>query len=148
MNEAHWHIVINHFPIIGIIFGLGILISGLVFKNNAVINTAYFVFIFSALSAFLSMASGEGAEHQVMKELKIGHKIIHEHEEYAEKFAIVSYLLGIISILGLYFNNKKHDKAKWISFSCLAIAILVILLSYKVGTSGGEIIHKEIIEQK
>ena len=32
MNDAHLHMVVNHFPIIGTIFGLGILITGIVLK--------------------------------------------------------------------------------------------------------------------
>jgi len=36
MNDAHLHMVVNHFPIIGIIFGLGILISGIALKNDVV----------------------------------------------------------------------------------------------------------------
>ena len=34
MNDAHLHMVVNHFPIIGIIFGLGILIIGFFLNNN------------------------------------------------------------------------------------------------------------------
>jgi hypothetical protein len=29
MNDAHLHLLVNHFPIIGTIFGLGILITGM-----------------------------------------------------------------------------------------------------------------------
>ncbi len=148
MNEAHWHIVINHFPIIGVIIGLGILIFGLFFKNDSILKTAYSIFIVSAVTAFISMASGEGAEHQVMKQLKIVHDIIHNHEEFAEKFAISTYLLALLSIAGIYYTTKKHPKSKLLSFAALVIAIIVVILSINVGTSGGEIIHKEIIETK
>ena len=34
MNDAHLHLVVNHFPIIGTILGLGILIAGIVLKNK------------------------------------------------------------------------------------------------------------------
>ena len=38
MNDAHLHLVVNHFPIIGTIFGLGLLIAGLIFKNQTLKN--------------------------------------------------------------------------------------------------------------
>jgi uncharacterized membrane-anchored protein len=41
----------------------------------------------------------------------IGHQIIHEHEELAEKLALVLYLLGIVSIVGIFLNIKKHAKS-------------------------------------
>lgn len=46
MNDAHVHMVVNHFPIIGTIFGLGILITGIVMKNNVIKNVAYVLFVF------------------------------------------------------------------------------------------------------
>ena len=36
MNDAHLHMVVNHFPIIGTIFGLGILLAGIFMKNSNV----------------------------------------------------------------------------------------------------------------
>ena len=41
MNDAHLHMVVNHFPIIGTIFGLGILITGIVMKKNVIKNNQY-----------------------------------------------------------------------------------------------------------
>ena len=40
MNEAHLHMVVNHFPIIGTILAIGILIAGLLSKNSSIINTS------------------------------------------------------------------------------------------------------------
>ncbi len=144
MNDAHLHLVVNHFPIIGTIFGLGILIAALVLKNNTIMNTAYIIFIVTALFAFASMATGDGAEEMVEDMPSIGKKIIHEHEEMAEKLAIVLYLLGIVSIVGLVFNVKKKAKANLVSFLALTIAVVAVILGKQTGTSGGEIRHTEI----
>ena len=65
MNDAHLHMVVNHFPIIGTILGLGILITGIILKNNSVKNTAYVLFIVAAIFAAFSMGTGEGAEELV-----------------------------------------------------------------------------------
>jgi uncharacterized membrane protein len=40
MNDAHLHMVVNHFPIIGTILAIGILIAGLFTKNNGIKNTS------------------------------------------------------------------------------------------------------------
>ncbi|MFV8465260.1 hypothetical protein [Flavobacterium sp. LB1P62] len=147
MNDAHLHMVVNHFPIIGTILGLGVLIAGIILKNNSVINTAYALFIVAALFALASMATGEGAEEMVEDMPNIGKRIIHEHEEIAEKLAIVLYLLGAISILGLVLNIKNHSKTKFISFVAAIVAIVSVYLTTLVGTSGGEIRHTEIREE-
>ncbi|WP_338644584.1 DUF2231 domain-containing protein [Flavobacterium sp. KS-LB2] len=147
MNDAHLHMVVNHFPIIGTIFGLGILIAGIVLKNKSIQNTAYVLFVIAAVFGFFSMSTGEGAEEMVEDFPGIGKAIIHEHEEIAEKLAIVLYLLSGISILGLILNVQRHSKAKFISFVAVVVAVLGVYLATLVGTSGGEIRHTEIREE-
>ncbi|REG91622.1 hypothetical protein [Flavobacterium aquicola] len=144
MNDAHLHMVVNHFPIIGTIFGFGILIAGLVLKNKTLINTSYVLFIVSAVFGAISMGTGEGAEELVEDMPNIGKQIIHEHEELAEKLAVVLYVLGAFSLAGLYLNFKIHAKAKLLSFLILGISVIGLFLVQKVGTSGGEIRHTEI----
>lgn len=144
MTDAHYHLVVNHFPIIGTILGLGILIAGILLKNNTVKNVSYALFIVAAAFAAFSMATGEGAEEMVEDMPNIGKHIIHEHEEMAEKLALVLYVLGVVSLLGLYTNIKNHSKAKLVSFLALVIALVGVFLAQQVGTSDGEIRHTEI----
>lgn len=144
MNDAHLHMVVNHFPIIGTIFGFGILIAGLVLKNKTLQNTSYALFVVAAIFAAISMGTGEGAEELVEDMPNVGKQIIHEHEELAEKLAILLYILGGLSLVGMYLNLKNHSKAKLLSYLILGTATAGLLLVQKVGTSGGEIRHTEI----
>ena len=144
MNDAHLHMVVNHFPIIGTILGLGILITGMILKNNTVKSTAYCLFVVAAIFAAFSMGTGEGAEELVEDMPSVGKQIIHEHEEMAEKLAIVLYALGVISLAGLFVNYKKQASAKWVSFVALIIAIVGVFFAQQTGTTGGEIRHTEI----
>lgn len=144
MNDAHLHMVVNHFPIIGTILGLGILITGMILKNNSVKNTAYVLFIVAAVFAAFSMGTGEGAEEMVEDMPNIGKRIIHEHEEIAEKLALILYLLAAVSLTGLILNLKNHSKAKLISFIAAIVAMGAVYIATLVGTSGGEIRHTEI----
>jgi uncharacterized membrane protein len=144
MNDAHLHLLVNHFPIIGTILGLGILITGLLLKNNSVKNTAYLLFIVAAIFTAFSMGTGEGAEELVEDLPSVGKLIIHEHEEIAEKFAIIMYVTGLLGLFSLYISIKSHKFAKTFSFITLIAALLAAVLSKSVGTSGGEIRHTEI----
>ena len=145
MNDAHLHMVFNHFPIIGLFFGIGILAYGIIKKQTILVNTAYVMFIVCTIMAKATMMTGEGAE-EIVEELGISHDIIHEHEELAETFMKVLYGLGILSILGLVANLKKHSKSAIVSYVVLVLAIGSAVLSKSVGTSGGEIRHTEIRE--
>jgi hypothetical protein len=53
----------------------------------------------------------ERAEEMVEDMPNIGHQIIHEHEELAEKLALVLYL-GIVSIEA-FSKYKKCTKRHW-----------------------------------
>jgi len=145
MNQAHLHMVFNHFPIIGLFFGIGILAFGIFKKHTILVNTAYVMFVFCMIMAKATMMTGEGAE-EIVEELGISHDIIHNHEEVAETFMKVLYVLGILSILGLVANFKKYAKASIVSYVVLVLAIGAAVLSKSVGTSGGEIRHTEIRE--
>ena len=144
MNDAHLHLIVNHFPIIGTILGLGILITGIILKNNTVKSTAYVLFIVAAIFAAFSIGTGEGAEELVEDMPSVGKQIIREHEEMAEKLAIVLYVLGAISLAGLFLNYKKHAKAQLVSVAALVVAIGAVFFAQQTGTTGGEIRHSEI----
>ena len=144
MNDAHLHLLVNHFPIIGTVFGLGILISGILLKNNSVKNTAYILFIVAAIFTALSMATGEGAEELVEDMPSVGKQIIHEHEEIAEKFTIIMYVTGFFGLLALYTSLKNHKLAKTFLYVTLAFSIFAAVFAKSVGTTGGEIRHTEI----
>ena len=144
MNDAHLHMVVNHFPIIGTILGLGILITSMILKNNSVKSTAYFLFIVAAVFAAFSMGTGEGAEELVEDMPSVGKQIIHEHEEMAEKLALVLYALGVVSLVGLFFNYKNHSKANLVSYVVAIVAVVGVFFAQQTGTTGGEIRHTEI----
>ena len=90
------------------------------------------------------MNTGEGAEEIAEKLPDVTDQIIHEHEEAAEKLALVLYFLGAISIVGLYLNVKQNAKANIVSFLALTVAAVGVFLAQQTGTTGGEIRHTEI----
>lgn len=147
MNEAHIHMLVNHFPIIGLFFGLGVLLFGVVKKNLTLKSTAYVMLIICVIFGQLAMMTGGKAEHFVEDLPGFTHKIIHEHEEAAEAFMIPMYILGLVSIVGLYAQSKKLSFEKWISYLALVLGVVCIFLSKNAGTTGGEIRHTEIREK-
>ena len=108
MNDAHLHLVVNHFPIIGIIFGIGILIIGLIIKNQSIKNTAFVLFIIAAIFGFASMNTGEGAEEIAEKLPGVTEQLIETHEELAETFSLFLYTTGLLSLVTLVLVYLKN----------------------------------------
>lgn len=144
MNGAHWHLVVNHLPIIFPIVGVVVMITGIISKSEAVKRTAFMIFVFGALATIAAMNTGEGAEEVVEKINGVTENYIESHEETAETFAILSYILGGISLLGLWASFKQKTFSLLISIGALIFAFVVLFFAKQTGTTGGEIRHTEI----
>ena len=146
MNDAHYHLVVNHLPIILPMVGTFVLLIGFVFNQEIVKRLSYTIFIIGAVATFPAMSSGEGAEEIVEHLPGMSHDLIHEHEEKAEFFAILSYLLGVVSLIGLWVSWKRKKFATMVSALVLVFSLVVLFFAAQTGTSGGEISHPEIRE--
>jgi uncharacterized membrane protein len=144
MNQAHFHLVVNHLPIILPIGGVIVLVGGIFVRSEIVKRMAYLLFSIAALSTVASMSSGEGAEEVVENIAGVTENFIHEHEEKAEVFAVFSYLLGALSLIGMWASWKSKGFATILSYAILILSLVVIFLGKQTGTSGGEIRHTEI----
>lgn len=144
MNDAHFHLLVNHFPIIGLLIGILVLISGLILKKASVQGTALGIFIFSAIGSIFAFYTGEGAEEVVENLVGVSETLIHTHEEYAETFFITTLILGALSLTALIAMIKNFKFSKHLIILCLIVALADGVLAKYVGTSGGEIRHTEI----
>lgn len=144
MNDAHFHLVVNHLPIVGVLIGFLVLLAGLMMKKPQIKNTALGIFIFSALTAIVAFYTGEGAEEIVENLPGISETLIHKHEEQAELFFTMMLILGGVSLITLFLQYKKLSFSKYGFVLILLLSIISIVISKNVGTSGGEITHIEI----
>ena len=102
------------------------------------------IFIIGALTSIAAVTSGEGAEEVVEKISDVTENSIQNHEETAEIFAILTYILGGISLLGLWASFKQKTFSNILAIGTLVFAIAVLFFAKQTGTSGGEIRHTEI----
>ena len=145
MNEAHFHLLVNHFPILMPIIGALILIGGIVFRSEVVKRAAYFTFLVGAIMTIPTYSSGEGAE-EIVEHMggAVSHDLIHEHEEVAELFAVLSYALGALALLGFFASWRKMKFSGALTWIVLLAAAVVIYFGRVTGSTGGEISHPEI----
>lgn len=144
MSSAHYHLVLNHLPIVIPIVGLLVLLGGLLLRSVVVKNTAYCIFILGACCTFPAAFTGEWAEEVLENMPDISHELIHHHAETADVFIVLSYLLGVVSLVTLWASWKKKQFASLLSYVVLAFSVVVLFFAQKTGTSGGEIRHTEI----
>lgn len=144
MDNVHLHLVLNHFPIIGLAIGISVLLFGFLLKKEQIRATALGIFIFSALMAIAANYTGEGAEHAVENLQGISESYIETHEDAAEVFLIMMLVLGGVSLITLLLAIKKMKLAIYGYILVSLIALATVFAAKDVGISGGEIRHTEI----
>ena len=144
MNEAHVHLLINHFPIIVPIIGLLVMIGGFYFRSEIVKRTAYVIFILGAILTIPAFVTGGGAEDVVKQIQGVEKSFIETHEEIADIFAVLSYILGGVSVFGLWASIKQKSFSNTLAVITILFSLIVLFFAAKTGTTGGEIRHTEI----
>ncbi|OGE22718.1 MAG: hypothetical protein A3J42_09380 [Candidatus Dadabacteria bacterium RIFCSPHIGHO2_12_FULL_53_21] len=148
MNAAHWHLILNHIPLVGIGFVILLMIIALARKSPELKNVAQIFTVIVALWAIPSYLTGEPAEEIVEDMPGISEDSIHEHEEFAEKAFIFIEVVGgiaLIALIGGRFNKKLGNT--------LAVVTLVGLIAGGgliawTANLGGKIHHQEIRGEK
>ncbi|HXR80567.1 MAG TPA: hypothetical protein VN763_06600 [Saprospiraceae bacterium] len=145
MNTAHWHLLLNHLPMVGIVIGTTILAGGYIFKNNPTIKaTALGVFVLSALVAIPAYLTGEGAEDIAEKMPGVTEGFIENHEDLGKIFLILAESLGVMAIFTLIMFRLKSKLAPTLFGIVLIAALGTSIFAKQVGTSGGQVRHTEI----
>jgi uncharacterized membrane protein len=144
MNGAHLHLLVNHFPIVGVILATLVLIAGFLLKNASVKDTALGLYVFSALSSLAAYFTGEQAEEIVENLAGISETLIHTHEEFAEFFHITTLILGALALLTFILHYRRSHYVRYLFIALFVVAAVDVYAAIQTGRSGGEIRHTEI----
>ena len=144
MDGAHLHLLVNHFPVIGTIISLLILIAGIVLKNDTIKKTALSLVVFTALITIPAFLSGEDAEEALKAIHQAPRDLIHEHEEMGDIGLWTTLLTGVIAVIGMIKIKTPYGK-KIVLITLIALIGNSLFLA-KIGNAGGMIRHSEIRE--
>ena len=145
MNSAHFHLLINHLPIVGSFIGfLLVFYSAIIKRDSSNLKAGLVILCLSCLSILPVYFSGEGAEEIVEHLEGVSHDSIEEHEEIAELGFYVSLFVALLSGVAFLAANQKNDKATLLTNTTLFSALMLTVLFVFIGNTGGKIRHPEI----
>ncbi len=144
ISTAHWHLLVNHFPIILSIMGTLFLILNLVFKKSNLNNAAFLLLIIGAITAIIANQTGEGAEEMVEEIAGVSHQGIHKHEDAAAIGLKIILVTGILAACAGIAKLKFPKAAKFMLIATFVGALASSGYMSYVGLTGGEIRHSEI----
>jgi uncharacterized membrane protein len=138
---AYLHLLSNHFPILGSLFGVLLLVVALLKPNLKTTFSAYIILLISGIGGFVAYFTGEPAEESIEHIKGISHKVIHIHEEMAENSLYFVFLLTAAAIIGLWAERAQWQNAKKIELFTLVVGIVAFILFAFTGYLGGHIRH-------
>lgn len=142
MTDAHVHLLLTHIPVLGIVFGLLILIYARFRKSVEATQISLGVFVLSGLATVAVYLTGEAAEEAVESLAGVSHAVIERHEEAAFVALIAAIVLGVFSLVGLWLSRKEVPR--WLSTATLVLALVVGGIMAWTANLGGQINHPEI----
>jgi uncharacterized membrane protein len=144
INVAHVHLLLNHFPTIGTVIGLGVFLLSLVRKSDHLKLASFEVFFVIALATLPAYLTGVAAQGALEGRPDVSEAAINAHHDRALVAFIFAEITGAVAWLGLWQFRRRGRLADWTSPAVLVLVSLTIALMTNAATVGGEIRHAEI----
>jgi hypothetical protein len=145
MSAVHVHLLLNHIPILGSIFGLLLLCYGMFKQSDEIKKTSLGVFVITALVTIPVYLTGDGAAQIVSNLPGVSTAIIQQHDQAATITMIAIEALGALSLLSLSLSWRSGRELKsWMTLAVLALAVISSGLGAWTGSIGGQIRHTEV----
>lgn len=146
MDWTYFHLSMNHFPVVGAIFGATILAWGIFRANVEVKNLGFAVMIVTALVAIPVFLTGEPAEETVEHLPGVFESAIGQHEDFAKLGLAASIASGVAALVSVIYSWFKPGGSfgRLISVGTLALSLVTVGMMGWTAKLGGVIRHTEI----
>jgi uncharacterized membrane protein len=142
-SGVHLHLLVNHAPIFGALFGFALLVSSLLFAPDVLRRAAFVVLIANGIAAFVADQTGEPAEDAIRGFPGVRRELVHEHEDSGEQAFIAAAIVGAIA-LGALVRWRRTPVPRGITLVVLVGAAVVSVMMAYTGLLGGRIRHTEV----
>lgn len=153
-TPTHLHLLLNHFPTIGFIIGLGLFIIGLVAKSAHLKIGSLVVLVGISIIAIPTYITGNAAGDVLCgvstnvvgpcTDAAVPRSLIDQHEAAALICLFFMTVAGGLAWLGLWQWRRFGAMAGWNNVAVLVCGGLAFLTASRAAALGGEIRHPEI----
>jgi len=144
MSAAHFHLVLNHIPLLGLLFGTVLLAYGQWRKQEEVQKVSLALIAFTGVSALAVYLTGEAAEDIVEGLAGVSHEALEAHEGMGMYALVAGLLTGGSSIIALVVGVVRGQLVRWSVTLTLVLALASTALIGYTANLGGKISHPEL----
>ena len=141
---AHVHLLLNHFPTIGTIIGVGLLLLALVRKNDHLKKVSLEVLFLIALATLPVYVSGQAAAETLKGKSGVSMEAIVAHNDAALASFIMMEITGFFAWLTLWRMRRIGWPTTGLTYIVLMLAVLTTAAVARAANVGGDIRHPEI----
>ncbi len=154
MNLAHIHLLLNHFPTVGMIIGLGLFLLGLAGKSEDLKRASLVVFLGISLLTLPTYMSGNAAQEMICKaksaqdpciDQGVSKAVIEKHEGAALLAFLFMEITGAFAWLGLWQARRLARFPRPTLAAVGLFSLVTFGLMAQAANIGGEIRHPEIM---
>lgn len=143
MSAPQIHLMLNHLPVIGMLFVVVALTVGMVFRAQAILRLSLALLPVLALVAVPVFLSGEPAEEAIEHAAGVSERVIEPHEAAARAALIGIAVLGVVGLVGLLRWRRSRLSMRFAGTLLVASVALSGWLAWTAHL-GGQIRHPEL----
>jgi hypothetical protein len=145
MNLAHVHLLLNHFPVIGTMIGIGLFVVSLLGKSQDLQRASLVIFLGIALITIPTYQSGNAAQHAIKNLPGISADLMEAHNDAALLAFIFMEITGAVAWFGLWqYRRTTHIGRGTLAF-VMVLSLITLGLMSNAANIGGLIRHPEIV---
>ena len=146
MNAAHWHLAMNHIPVVGVVFAACLLAFALWKKRAELFGVCLGAFVVLAVLTVPVYLSGGRAEDVLMEMpgVEVDEALVDPHES-AAMFAFIGIgVLGVVALGGLIAGRKAQAPPRAVVLAVFILSLIEASILARTAYLGGHIRHPEI----
>ena len=143
MNPAQAHLMLNHLPVIGVLFAAFALGVGLTWKSGAILRLGLAALVIAGLAAVPAFLSGEPAEEKVEHLAGITESAIEPHEDFAKVAFVGMDVVALFALVALLLSLRRPPSRGLAAVALVAALAMGGVFAWTAHL-GGQIRHPEL----
>ena len=143
---SHIHMILNHFPTVGFVFGLFFYAAGMALNNSVIKRASLAVFVICGILGASTYVTGAAAMWNLTDPHygDVSQARINSHRDWALMSLFGLGITGLLSYVEIWRYRSLQALSKPMLYAIGVLAFVTLALMAETGHRGGQINHPEI----
>jgi hypothetical protein len=144
MDWTHLHLALNHVPVLGTPFLLGLLLWSWARGQSVTLKFCLWMFVVLAVVSIAVKFTGDFAAEKIGATPGFDKVLIEQHEQSADQATTGVFFMGIVAAVARFLSRGGRATPKWSLGLVAILALATFALMARTANFGGHIRHPEI----